>query len=119
MYYHCSLTCPLLPTYLAAAVADAAAIFLTKAAHKASRHAAGLQDLDVDFLPFVLTTLGGVGPPAFVDFLRGVYAALAVGSIHAGATGRDAAYAYSDLQQLLSATIARGNANTIARHTSD
>ena len=70
-------------------------------------------------LPNTISCERGVGPPAFVDFLRGVYAALAVGSIHAGATGRDAAYAYSNLQQLLSATIARGNANTIARHTSD
>ena len=27
-----------------------------------------------DFLPFVITTLGGVGPPAFREFLRSAHA---------------------------------------------
>ena len=114
-----TLTCPLLPSYLPSATTDSVAIFLAKALHKIAKHAAGLDALDTDFLPLVLTTLGGVGPPTLVDFVRAVYSALAVGSIHAGATGHDAAHAYANLQQLLGATVARNNAYTIDRHTAD
>ena len=41
----------------------------------------------------MLTTLGGVGPPAFREFIRTAYAGLAAKLIASGATGRDAEHA--------------------------
>ena len=82
-------------------------------------HAAGCDALGMDFLPFVLTTLGGVGPPAFRQFVRDVYASLAAGAIASGGTGRDASFAFFNLQQHLQASIARSIYMTVERHTSD
>ena len=73
----------------------------------------------MDFLPFVSTTLGGVGPLAFRQFLRDVYASLAAGAIASGSTGRDAAFAFFHLQQHLQCSIARSNYLTVERHTAD
>ena len=86
---------------------------------KIAKHAAGCVSLGQDFVPFVLTTLGGVGPPAFRQFLRDVYVSLAAGAIASGASGRDASFAFFNLQQHLQASIARSIYMTIERHTSD
>ena len=83
------------------------------------KHAAGLAQVGVDFIPFVLTTLGGVGPPAFREFIRTAYAGLAAKLIASGATGRDAELALSDLMQTLQASIARSNYIAVDRHTTD
>ncbi len=114
-----TLACPFLPSYLAAAIDSSEAIFLSRASAKIAKHAAGCAALGRDFIPFVLTTLGGVGPPAFRDFLRGVYSSLAASAIASGASGADAAHAFADLQQRIQATIARANAIAVRRHTSD
>ena len=105
------------PSYLAAAATDSDAMFLTKAADKISKHAAGCDSLGQDFIPFVLTTLGGVGPPAFRQTIRDIFASLVAQSIASGATGRDVSFAFFNLQQTIQASIARSNYQTLDRHT--
>ena len=53
-----------------AAAVSAIEVFAARAAEKIAKHAAGCELLQRDYLSFILTTLGGVGPPAFVEFLR-------------------------------------------------
>ena len=47
-----TLSCPLLPSYLPAATTDPESIFLVKATAKMQKHAAGLAQVGVDFIPF-------------------------------------------------------------------
>jgi hypothetical protein len=114
-----SLSCPLLPSHLPAAIASALAIFLARAAEKMGKHADGCALLHRDFLPFILTTLGGVGPPAFVEWLREEFHLAALAAASAGGSRHDAIYAYSCLLQTIQAVIARGNCSAVARHTAD
>ena len=67
-----------------------------------------------------LTTLGGVGPPAFVEFLRlrDAFFHAGLAAVAAGtATASDANHAYHCFQESLQALVARGNSATVRRHT--
>ena len=114
-----TITCPLLPSYLADAALSASAIFETKAYRKIAKHRAGCASLERDFLPLVATTLGGVGPPALRDFLYGVFHRLASAADAEGSTTdakADAARAFAQLQQTMQAIVARGNLQCVRRH---
>ena len=114
-----SLSCPLLPSHLDAAALSAAGIFAARAAEKIAKHAAGCELLQRDYLSFILTTLGGVGPPAFVEFLRDSFFHAGLAAVAAGtATASDANHAYRCFQESLQALVARGNSATVRRHTS-
>ena len=80
--------------------------------------AAGCEQLQRDYLSFILTTLGGVGPPAFVEFLRDSFFHAGLAAVAAGtATASDANHAYHCFQESLQALVARGNSATVRRHT--
>ena len=69
------------------------------------------------FMPFTGDTLGGIGPPAFQQWLRGIYAALA---LRARADGEDAHAPQFALDLLLAellATLVRDNVSMIERLT--
>ena len=57
-----TVSCPLLPSYLAAAISDGHAIIAARADEKSAKHAAGSAARNRLFLPWVLTTFGGMGP---------------------------------------------------------
>ena len=108
------------PSHLADAVTSSAHIFSARAAEKIAKHAAGCEALGRDYLSFILTTLGGVGPPAFVDFVRDAFLHASLTAIAAGTTtAADANHAFACFQQSLQALVARGNASAVRRHTTD
>jgi hypothetical protein len=94
-----SLSCPLLPSHLAAAIVAASAIFLARAAEKSAKHA--------------------VAPPGFVKWLEEEHYLAGLAAASTGGSRHDSNYAYSCLQQTVQAVIARGNCSAVARHTSD
>ena len=110
-------TCPFLPSYIDLAVRSADAPLLDKAARKNAKHAAGCISMGNDFLPFVITTLGGVGPPAFREFLRSVHLALAAQSIASGDSSVEANSVYAKFLSTIQAIVARGNYMTVDKHT--
>ena len=115
-----SLSCPLLPSHLNHAAISAAHVFAERAAEKVAKHAAGCDLLGRDYLSFILTTLGGVGPPAFVEFLRDSFRIAGLAATAAGtASQADANLAYDCFQQSLGALVARANWTTVDRHTTD
>ena len=64
-----TVSCPLVPAYSAAAAHDAAALFATRAREKNIKHLDGCIAQERTFLPVVLSTLGGIGPPESVHYL--------------------------------------------------
>ena len=69
-----TVSCPLLPTYAAAAALDAHAIITARAAEKTAKHASGSAARGRLFLPWVITTFGGIGPAAIWHFIDSIYA---------------------------------------------
>ena len=69
-----TVSCPLLPTYAAAAALDAHAIIAARAAEKTAKHASGSAARGRLFLPWVITTFGGIGPAAIWHFIDSIYA---------------------------------------------
>ena len=112
-----SLSCSLLPTYLPAAARSADLIFTARAAEKIAKHAAGCDLLGRDFIPFVVTTFGGVGAAAFRAFVRSIYVSRAARLIASGATGAAAAREFFDLQCRIQATVTRSLSLTLDAHT--
>lgn len=112
-----TLTCPLLPSYLDLAARSPDAPFLDKASRKISKHAQGCIDMGNDFLPFVVTTFGGIGPPSFRAFLRSVHLELATHAIAAGDSTVDANAVYAKFLSTLQAVVARANYMTVHAHT--
>ena len=68
-----TVSCPLLPSYLAAAVHDALAIITARAEEKTAKHAAGSAARNRIFLPWVLTTFGGMGPASVWHYIDTIY----------------------------------------------
>ena len=69
-----TVSCPLLPTYAAAAALDAHAIIAARAAEKTAKHASGSAARGRLFLPWVITTFGGIGPTTIWHFIDSIYA---------------------------------------------
>jgi len=69
-----TVSCPLLPTYLPAAISDPRAIIDTRAAEKTAKHAAGSASRNRLFLPWVITTFGGMGTPSVWHYIDALYA---------------------------------------------
>ena len=69
-----TISCPLLPSYAAAAALDAHAIITARAAEKTAKHAPGSAARGRLFLPWVITTFGGIGPATIWHFIDSIYA---------------------------------------------
>jgi len=69
-----TISCPLLPSYAAAAALDAHAIITARAAEKTAKHASGSAARGRLFLPWVITTFGGIGPATIWHFIDSIYA---------------------------------------------
>ena len=68
-----TISCPLLPAHLTAAIASAAALFDKREREKNDKHLAGELDQGRAFLALVLSTLGGIGPPDVLDYLDSIF----------------------------------------------
>ena len=82
------LLCSFTPSYLSAATHDQLAIFAERASEKMAKHHAGCAALDRQFIPAVFTTLGGIGPAEFTEFIDEVFRRSASLEIAAGGRGR-------------------------------
>ena len=87
-----TVSCPLLPSYVVSAALDASALFDARAAEKDAKHLPGCVDLGRAFLPFVTTTLLGIGPRTVREWLDSLFSDLFVQEIASGGTGSDAAH---------------------------
>ena len=91
--------------------------FRSRSTKKIHKHADDCARMQRGFMPFVGDTLGGIGPPAFQDWLRRVYRAVA---LRARADGGDIHAAHFALDFLLAdllATLVRDNVSMIERLT--
>ena len=91
-----SRLCPLLPSHLQTAARDAAATIDERAREKNAKHLAGCIGLGRAFLPIVVTTLGGIGPPASRDFLSSLFANSMAAERASGGSGQLTAKRRSD-----------------------
>ena len=91
-----SRLCPLLPSHLQTAARDAAATIDERAREKNAKHLTGCIGLGRAFLPIVVTTLGGIGPPASRDFLSSLFANSMAAERAAGGSGQLTARRRSD-----------------------
>jgi hypothetical protein len=113
-----TVSCPLLPSYLAAAVANPHAIVTARAAEKIAKHAAGSEHRGRLFLPWVFTTFGGIGPASIWYYIDSIYASsaalarLSQTSFHA-VSARKAAFL-----ACLQATLVRSCFEMLTTHTS-
>ena len=102
-----TVSCPLLPTYVVSAALDASALFDKRAAEKDAKHLPGCVDLGRAFLPFVTTTLLGIGPRTAREWLDSLFSDLFVQEIAGGGTGSDAAHRRLLFVQSLQASATR------------
>ena len=87
----CTVSCPLLPSHLNAAVKDAALLFTTRAAEKMSKHLPGCVDLGRAFLAIVHTTFGGIGPQPAREWLDSLFSVSYTNEYLSGGTGQQTA----------------------------
>ena len=113
-----TVSCPLLPSYISEAISDGNAIFATRALEKTKKHAAGSAHRGRHFLPFVITTFGGIGPASAWHYVDSTYstssavASLSSTSFHALSAKK------SNFLCSLQATLIRANFAMLTHHTS-
>ena len=112
-----TITSSLLPTYLATQSTSPTAVHLLKAARKIGKHAKDCDAIGRTFLPFTSDTLGGIGPPQFVEWLKSVYAAYDRANRAEGGDGSDGRFALDTLLAELLAVLVRDNVRMIDRLT--
>jgi hypothetical protein len=71
-----TVSCPMLPSHVTAAAADADSLFTTRAAEKNDKHLRGCIDQGRAFLPLVFSSLGGLGPPEAFHYLDSIFSEL-------------------------------------------
>ena len=106
-----TVSCPLLPSHVAAAAASAEALFTARAAEKNAKHLPGCIDLDRFFLPVVFTTLLGIGPRESREYLDSLFSPLYVAELTAGGTGHEAHHRRLLFLQSLQASAVRATAH--------
>ena len=102
-----TVSCPMLPSHVAAAAADANALFTARAKEKDRKHLPGCVQLGRAFLPVVMTTLLGIGPRSARDWLDSLFSDLYVQEVAGGGTGSDAAHRRLLFVQSLQASAVR------------
>ena len=109
----------LLPSYLPAAAHDPLAIITARAAEKTAKHAAGSAARNRLFLPWVLTTFGGMGPPAIWHYIDTIYATSA-SLAHGSRTSRhQVAARKADFLALIQAVLTRTCFAMLTAHTAE
>ena len=113
-----TISCPMLPSHVSAAAADADSLFETRAAEKNAKHLPGCVALERVFLPVVFSSLGGLGPPEAVHYLDSLFVdAYADEMLRTGTTRQTAHFRTLFLQSLL-ASLASSAADMASALTS-
>lgn len=108
---------PLTTSYYKDAAKDAATVFSRRDYHKTMRHNSLDAPSGRTLIPIVITTLGGIGPPASLDFLHKLFASSLAAELAAGGTGNDTNSRRSRFYQTLLTILARGNTSMMRRLT--
>ena len=103
----------MLQTYAAAAALSASSLFTTRSDEKIEKHLPGCVELGRSFLAIVFSSLGGIGPPAAVDYLDSIFAPSLVTERLAGGSGQNTAHRRLLFSQSLQAVIARASVDAI------
>ena len=112
-----TVSCPLLPTYSAAAPTSASALFSVRAAEKEAKHLPGCVELGRAFLAIVFSTLGGIGPPSACTWLDSLFHVAYTAEYLRGGTGQQTAHQRLIFYQSLHAALARSCADMVSSLT--
>ena len=108
-----TVSCPLLPSYVAKAATSAAALFDARAAEKNAKHLPGCTQLGRAFMPFVMTTLLGIGPRPARSWLDSLFSAAYAQELASGGTGCDTAHRRLVFIMSLQASAVRSTAHMV------
>ena len=108
-----TVSCPLLPSYAAKAATSAAALFDARAAEKNAKHLPGCTQLGRAFMPFVMTTLLGIGPRPARSWLDSLFSAAYAQELTSGGTGCDTAHRRLVFIMSLQASAVRSTAHMV------
>ena len=86
-----TVSCPMLPTYVAAAALSASTLFTTRSEEKIEKHLPGCVDLGRHFIALVFSSLGGIGPASAIDYIDSIFAPALASELLAGGTGHNCA----------------------------
>ena len=112
-----TVSCPLLPTYVAAAATSAAALFSARAAEKEDKHLAGCVEMERAFLAVVFSTFGGIAPPSACEWLDSLFHTAFATEYLGGGTGQRTAHQRLIFYQSLQAALTRACAEMILKLT--
>ena len=101
---------PMLPTYIAAAMTDALAIFVRRDKEKVDKHGPGCTAMNRDFAAAVFSTFGGLRGKEFLNLFAGIFAASIAADRGAGGSGWAPAQRKVRAREYIAATLARGSA---------
>ena len=101
---------PMLPTYIAAAMTDALAIFVRRDKEKVDKYGPGCTAMNRDFAAAVFSTFGGLRGKAFLNLFAGIFAASIAADRGAGGSGWAPAQRKVRAREYIAATLARGSA---------
>ena len=108
---------PMLPTYIAAALKDAEAIISKRDKGKTDKHGPGCEAQQRDFMSAVYTTFGGYGAKPFISLLEAEYKQLFEEAQDGGGTGYREAMKKARALQHLAAVLHRGSARMASQLT--
>jgi len=111
------VSCPLLPSHLAAAAVDAARLFSDAAREKNKKHLQGCNEQDRAFLPIIFSSLGGIGPPEAVSYLDSIFSELYAEERLRTGTVRRASHLHTLFYQSLVAALTSASADMAAQLT--
>ena len=105
-----TVSCPMLPTYIGAAMKDALAIFRLREKEKVDKHGPGCEAMGRDFMAAVFTTFGGVHGKPFLELFSNIFAEAITADRRAGGTGWAPAQRKVRAREAIAAVLARGSA---------
>ena len=111
------VSCPFLPSLLAAATRDATALFTNAALEKNNKHLSGCNDQGRAFLPIIFSSLGGIGPPDAVSWLDSIFSELYAEERLRSGTVRHTSHLHTLFYQSLMATLVSASADMASQLT--
>ena len=111
-----TVSCPLLPSYRAAATLSSSAIFDTRHAEKAAAHLHGLTAQGRAYHTLCLTTLNGIGPDPVFAYVDQVFLRSASRETAAGGSPHDAMHRRDICYASITASSVRATAVLLCRH---
>ena len=112
-----TISCSLLPSYVAAAARDSSAIFTTRATEKEGKHLPGCIDAGRAYLSLVGTTLLSFGPAAAREWLDSLFRPSYARELASGGTGYLTTRRRLDFLHRLQSTLVRTTSTMITTHT--